>query len=222
MRSFQLPRFSSYSIFFKARAIKRGGFTVLRDYNQKFVFYESVKEQIDRVEEAFGVELAYKVCKAVMEYGLYNIRPSEDDKQLWACGLEPIMASINAAQKRYDTAVANGKKGGRPKKEIDRKLVEEKLAEGWSKRSIAHLVGVGEDTLRRRLEEWKEQQNLKTQEKPNANNDTQNLKTQGKPIGFETAKQQNLNKNKNINKNREEDISAADAPLRDEIAEIWR
>ena len=87
----------------------------------KFVFYESVYKQMERLEKMLGIEKAYAFTKAVMDYGLYGVVP-EDDNELWLYGLEQIFTSIDAAQQRYEKNIEDGGKGGRPQKEIDMDL----------------------------------------------------------------------------------------------------
>ena len=124
----------------------------------KFVFYESVYKQMERLEKMLGIEKAYAFTKAVMDYGLYGVVP-EDDNELWLYGLEQIFTSIDAAQQRYEKNIEDGGKGGRPQKEIDMDLAASLLENGMTKREVATQFGISEDTLSRRLKESAKPQN---------------------------------------------------------------
>lgn len=134
----------------------------------KFVFYESVYKQMERLEKMLGIEKAYAFTKAVMDYGLYGVVP-EDDNELWLYGLEQIFTSIDAAQQRYEKNIEDGGKGGRPQKEIDMDLVASLLENGMTKREVATQFGISEDTLSRRLKE-----SAKPQNPQNLNNNINN------------------------------------------------
>ena len=134
----------------------------------KFVFYESVYKQMERLEKMLGIEKAYAFTKAVMDYGLYGVVP-EDDNELWLYGLEQIFTSIDAAQQRYEKNIEDGGKGGRPQKEIDMDLAASLLENGMTKREVATQFGISEDTLSRRLKESAKPQNLNNNINNNSN-----------------------------------------------------
>ena len=155
-------------------------------YSQKFVFYQSVRDTTDKVEKFFGEDAAYNLYKAITNFGLYGVLPEEEDK-VWAYGFDALAASIASAQKRYGVAVENGKKGGRPKAQLNEEEVIKKYNELNNWDMVAEYFGITSQTLRNRRKEWEEQK-----------------------------KQKNLNNNKNKNSNKnieeEEDILAVDAP----------
>ena len=77
-----------------------------------FVFYESVWKQY-QILDARRPEAAKAFTRAVVEYGLYDIVPPEDD-EVWMYGLEQTITSIDAAKGRREKNQEDGSKGGRP------------------------------------------------------------------------------------------------------------
>lgn len=106
--------------------------------NQSFVLYESVFKQMERLEKKLGAEEAYNFIKAIAAFGLYGALPEEDDS-VWLYGFEQSITSISAAKTRYEAAVENGKKGGRPKK-IDEEFVIWLHEEGKTNAAIAETA----------------------------------------------------------------------------------
>ena len=117
------------------------------DYSN-FVFYGSWKTLLD----GFTKEQAKEILWQIVNYGVGNSFDT-DDKMIVAIVQGAIAPTINAAHDRYLQSVINGKKGGRPKKEIDMKEVNEMLNKGISKKSIAANFNISTDTLDRRLKE---------------------------------------------------------------------
>ncbi len=117
---------------------------------EKFILYESVYKTAARLEKR-DKEKAWDYIKAVMEYGLYGIEPDEDD-DVWLYGLEGDFTSIGAAQKRYDKAIENGKKGGRPQKCTVEQVVAAK-AQGLTNKEIAEMYKCSERTIENKLRE---------------------------------------------------------------------
>ncbi len=97
------------------------------DYSN-FVFYGSWKTLLD----GFTKEQAKEILWQIVNYGVGNSFDT-DDKMIVAIVQGAIAPTINAAHDRYLQSVINGKKGGRPKKEIDMKEVNEMLNKGISK-----------------------------------------------------------------------------------------
>lgn len=128
------------------------------DYSN-FVFYGSWKTLLD----GFTKEQAKEILWQIVNYGVGNSFDT-DDKMIVAIVQGAIAPTINAAHDRYLQSVINGKKGGRPKKEIDMKEVNEMLNKGISKKSIAATFNISTDTLDRRLKEM--EQNSFAEEMP--------------------------------------------------------
>ena len=95
---------------------------------ESFVFYESVAKQGDRLADKLGKEVAFDFYKAVIDFGLYGVLPDEDSN-VWLYGFEQTITSISAAKDRYTAAVENGKKGGRPKVDLNEQEVLAKKKE---------------------------------------------------------------------------------------------
>lgn len=151
---------------------------------EKFILYESVYKTAAKLAKR-DEKKAWDYIKAVMEYGLYGIEPDEDD-DVWLYGLDSSFASIGAAQKRYDKAIENGKKGGRPQKCTVEQAVAAK-AQGLTNKEIAEKYGCSERTIENKLREarLKESSYEKTE----------------KTIEISEISSENLNKNINNNNN---------------------
>lgn len=89
---------------------------------QSFVFYESFYKQLEIVAERVGKETAYTLLKDIAEFGLYGVA-SEENSSSWLYGFEQMMVSIANAKNRYNTAIENGKRGGRPSVALDKEEV---------------------------------------------------------------------------------------------------
>lgn len=112
---------------------------------ESFVFYESTYKTYEKIKKIAGVEAAARFFEAVTEYGLYGIIPEEDDP-VWLNGLEQIFTSIGRAKDRYEVAVSNGKKGGRPGK-IDYNKADELRAAGMTYQQIADTLGCSKSSI---------------------------------------------------------------------------
>ena len=100
-----------------------------------FVLYESVYKQFELLKKR-KPESAGDFIEAIMEFGLYGVIPDEES-DVWLYGFEQSITSISAAKDRYNTAIENGKKGGRPK-EVDE--TKKKKSELFLK--LGSMVGV--------------------------------------------------------------------------------
>ena len=100
-----------------------------------FVFYESVWKQY-QILDARRPEAAKAFMRAVVEYGLYDIVPPEDD-EVWMYGLEQTITSIDAAKGRREKNQEDGSKGGRPAIRFERELIEQKKRELKTWKAVA-------------------------------------------------------------------------------------
>lgn len=128
-----------------------------------FVFYESVWKQY-QILDARRPEAAKAFMRAVVEYGLYDIVPPEDD-EVWMYGLEQTITSIDAAKGRREKNQEDGSKGGRPAIRFERELIEQKKQELKTWKAVAEFLGIDEKTLRKIRSNWEEEKTEKT-EKP--------------------------------------------------------
>ena len=128
-----------------------------------FVFYESVWKQY-QILDARRPEAAKAFMRAVIEYGLYDIVPPEDD-EVWMYGLEQTITSIDAAKGRREKNQEDGSKGGRPAIRFERELIEQKKQELKTWKAVAEFLGIDEKTLRKIRSNWEEEKTEKP-EKP--------------------------------------------------------
>ena len=120
-----------------------------------FVFYESVWKQY-QILDARRPEAAKAFMRAVIEYGLYDIVPPEDD-EVWMYGLEQTITSIDAAKGRREKNQEDGSKGGRPAIRFGRELIEQKKQELKTWKAVAEFLGIDEKTLRKIRSNWEEE-----------------------------------------------------------------
>lgn len=184
-----------------------------------FVFYESVWKQY-QILDARRPEAAKAFMRAVIEYGLYDIVPPEDD-EVWMYGLEQTITSIDAAKGRREKNQEDGSKGGRPAIRFERELIEQKKQELKTWKAVAEFLGVDEKTLRKIRSNWEEEKTGKTEKREIPVNtgknlfpvspilDEENNKTgktdgkngkNGKNVG-KTENGKNLNVNVNVTEN---------------------
>lgn len=124
-----------------------------------FVFYESVWKQY-QILDARRPEAAKAFMRAVIEYGLYDIVPPEDD-EVWMYGLEQTITSIDAAKGRREKNQEDGSKGGRPAVRFERELIEQKKQELKTWKAVAEFLGIDEKTLRKIRSSWEEEKTEK-------------------------------------------------------------
>ena len=181
-----------------------------------FVFYESVWKQY-QILDARRPEAAKAFMRAVIEYGLYDIVPPEDD-EVWMYGLEQTITSIDAAKGRREKNQEDGSKGGRPAIRFDRELIEQKKQELKTWKAVAEFLGIDEKTLRKIRSNWEEEKTEKREIPVNTGKnlfpvspilDEENNKTgktdgkngkNGKNVG-KTENGKNLNVNVNVTEN---------------------
>lgn len=184
-----------------------------------FVFYESVWKQY-QILDARRPEAAKAFMRAVIEYGLYDIVPPEDD-EVWMYGLEQTITSIDAAKGRREKNQEDGSKGGRPAIRFERELIEQKKQELKTWKAVAEFLGIDEKTLRKIRSNWEEEKAEKPEKREIPVNtgknlfpvspvlDEENNKTgktdgkngkNGKNVG-KTENGKNLNVNVNVTEN---------------------
>lgn len=178
-----------------------------------FVFYESVWKQY-QILDARRPEAAKAFMRAVIEYGLYDIVPPEDD-EVWMYGLEQTITSIDAAKGRREKNQEDGSKGGRPAIRFERELIEQKKQELKTWKAVAEFLGIDEKTLRKIRSNWEEEKPEKREIPVNTGKnlfpvspilDEENNETgktdgkNGKNVG-KTENGKNLNVNVNVTEN---------------------
>ena len=138
-----------------------------------FVFYESVWKQY-QILDARRPEAAKAFMRAVIEYGLYDIVPPEDD-EVWMYGLEQTITSIDAAKGRREKNQEDGSKGGRPAIRFERELIEQKKQELKTWKAVAEFLGIDEKTLRKIRSNWEEEKTEKPEKREIPVNTGKNL-----------------------------------------------
>ena len=83
----------------------------MKEQKESFVFYRGFREAINALPQEYQL----KTLQYLMDYAFDGTEPEENgvEKALFLS----FKPQIDASQKRYQTVVANGQKGGRPKKE---------------------------------------------------------------------------------------------------------
>ena len=80
---------------------------------ESFVFYKSFYEAIEKLPQKYGYELYRVICQ-------YSLNGEVPEMSGIAEAMFTLMkANIDATEKKYISAIENGKKGGRPKKEAE-------------------------------------------------------------------------------------------------------
>ena len=155
---------------------------------ESFVLYESVYKQFEILKKR-KPEVATDFIEAIMEFGLYGVIPDEES-DIWLYGFEQAITSIERAKTRYTASIENGKKGGRPSKNLDQDEVLAKKAELKTWKAVASFYGISEDTLRKIRASW----GTVEPEKPKNLNDNVN---------------ENVNENENDNENENENVKVS-------------
>ena len=134
--------------------------------DESFVFYRTWVDSINILRK-IDKDLALEAYDAIVNYGL-NGEIYEGNLMVQAV-LPSIMQGIDNAKERYQKAVENGKKGGRPTK-INGSEVVKLRNEGKTQKEIAEKLGCSERTVSRKLNEAdKTRQNLNVNDNVNVN-----------------------------------------------------
>ena len=153
---------------------------------ESFVLYESVYKQFEILKKR-KPEVATDFIEAIMEFGLYGVIPDEES-DIWLYGFEQAITSIERAKTRYTASIENGKRGGRPSKNLDQDEVLAKKAELKTWKAVASFYGISEDTLRKIRASWCTVE----PEKPKNLNENVN---------------ENVNENENVNDNVNDNVN---------------
>ena len=159
---------------------------------ESFVLYESVYKQFEILKKR-KPEVATDFIEAIMEFGLYGVIPDEES-DIWLYGFEQAITSIERAKTRYTASIENGKKGGRPSKNLDQDEVLAKKAELKTWKAVASFYGISEDTLRKIRASW----GTVEPEKPKNLNENENVNVN-----------ENVNENENENDNENENVKVS-------------
>ena len=116
-----------------------------------FVFYESFYDILQMLPNAEDWRM---LIEAVCEYAFTGERDPLPTPAL-EIAFKHFQISIDSASARYDKAVEEGKKGGRPHKWVDRTEAERLFEEHKSWTKVAEIMDVSDDTLYRARMKWK-------------------------------------------------------------------
>ena len=121
----------------------------MSNYNN-FVFYGSWRDTLEGFKEDFGEEYAREALWNLMTMATAG-DVETNKKSIIGFVQGACMPNIEAAQDRYEKAIANGHKGGRPKhlSEEDNVIIATMRKEGRKQSEIATAFGVSVDTIRR-------------------------------------------------------------------------
>ena len=121
--------------------------------NNAFVFYKDYFDQINLIEKT-NPELVKDLLMAIVNYGIYE--SYDDSNPLINMAMIPIVKGIDNAHNRYETAVLNGKKGGRTSKVDPQDVYNKKVETGWTNKELAAFYGVSDRTISRYLKNFQD------------------------------------------------------------------
>lgn len=107
------------------------------------LIYEGTYQAINYLPDADAQLEAYR---GIIEYGLYGTEPHSDNPIVNTVYAQAIPC-LNKARERYQKAVENGRKGGRPAK-INRESVRALKENGRNIKEIAAEMGTTENTIK--------------------------------------------------------------------------
>ena len=151
-----------------------------------FLLLDSYIKAIDQLPP----DRQWPFLKAIAEYRMTGKEP-EFESPMERMAFTLIKPTVDSTAERYEKAVDDGQKGGRPKKWIDRKEAEEAYARLGSWEAVSKELDVSLDTLNRARRRWRDDSAklCKTMQNPNVNvNDNVNANA-------------NVNVNENVNVN---------------------
>ena len=116
-----------------------------------FIFYKSF---FDAAAQAPDASLQKEILWYLVEVCLGILAVDDIPFPASAIAVQAL-ASVESAKRRYDKSIEDGKKGGRPRKWVDRAEAERLFAElgSWSK--VAESLNVSDDTIYRARMKWK-------------------------------------------------------------------
>ena len=144
---------------------------------ESFVFYETVFKQTEQLHKRKRYDEELELYRAIAQYGLYGVVPADDD-DVWLYGFEQAITSISRAKERYQLAIENGRRGGRPAVWLDQEEVLAKKKELKTWKAVAQYYGINEDTLRKIRYSWSDEGKAEKPKNPNDNvnvNDNDNV-----------------------------------------------
>ena len=131
-----------------------------------FVFYGSWRESLEGFREEFGDDYAKEALWNLMLVATAGDIETER-KSIIGFINGAVMPNVNKAKDRYAAAIENGKKGGRPKVNLNEQEVLEKKKELGTWKETAQYFGVTEQSLKNYRNQWENEKNPKNPKNPN-------------------------------------------------------
>lgn len=121
---------------------------------EAIVLYRSVMKTIHMADTR---EEGSEILRDLAEVA-FGFQRLEDVKHRMT--ISSMLVNVDAASRRYDEAVANGKRGGRPKLQFDRAELEHLREQLGSWEKVAETIGVGARTLYNVRKTWTEDRQI--------------------------------------------------------------
>ena len=150
-----------------------------------------------------SVDQKYKAVEHIMNYSFYGDDSEISDplvKMIWL----QANPNIDAAQQRYDRAVENGKKGGRPSS-IDNEKIIALYNKGATQSKIKNTVGCGLSTVKNVIRQYNRETECKGQGSKTDNNLKFNIEFNNK---FNKEKENKFNSDNESNNEKEKNINS--------------
>lgn len=144
---------------------------------ENFVFYGSWKTLLSGFDKETAKEILWDIVNIGVGEEIESTNPMIKGVIQGA-----VMPNIKSAKSRYAAATENGKKGGRPRKDIDIEKAIELENQGKTQAEIAEEFGVSRNTIGSRLREHKNQ-------KPTQKPKTETNKNHDKDIDIDIEKE---------------------------------
>lgn len=116
---------------------------------ENFLFLASWHDLIEGYEAAGKPDVASELAKQIIYYGVTG-EMTTDDPVIAGTVMGMCSALIDKSKKRYNTCVANGRQGGRPKKYSVEDMIDLR-SKGLSLQDIADNLGCSVKTVQRAL-----------------------------------------------------------------------
>lgn len=113
---------------------------------ESMIIYESAYKAINYLPDD---KLKLEAYQGLMEYGFYGVIPESDNPFVNMIFVQAI-PSMRSASERYEKAVQNGKKGGRPTDVSTEEIMEMKQG-GMTNKQIAEKLGCSEKNIEKRV-----------------------------------------------------------------------
>lgn len=118
---------------------------------ENFLFLASWHDILEGYDAAGNPEIASELAKQIIYYGVTG-QMTSDNPIITSIVTGMCAALIDKSKRRYNSCVANGKRGGRPKQYNDEQI-NELHQQGLSASDIAQELGCSVKTVQRALVE---------------------------------------------------------------------